>query len=96
MSHQLEFCKKCVNKSFSSSQGVVCGLTSEKPTFLSTCPDYVKDEKEERKIAERKAAVAESDYVDESGNSVPGWRIAISVIIFILAMVRIVARCSNY
>ncbi len=49
MSYQLEFCKKCVNKSFSSAQGVVCGLTNEKPTFLTKCPDYVKDEKEERK-----------------------------------------------
>jgi len=95
MSHQLEFCKKCINKSFSSSEGVVCGLTSKKPTFLSTCPDFVKDAKAERKIAERQAAAAESDYVDESGNSVSGWRIAISTIIFILAMLRIVMRCTN-
>ena len=96
MSHQLEFCKKCVNKSFSSSQGVVCGLTSEKPTFVSTCPDFVKDAKEERRIAKQQAeAAAASDYVDESGNSVSGWRILWSVLIFILVMIRIAVRCSN-
>ena len=94
MSYQLEFCKKCVNKSFSSSEGVVCGLTSKKPTFLSTCPDFVKDVKEERKIAERKAA-AESDYVDENGNSTSGWSIAWSAIVFIIVVIRIVIRCAN-
>lgn len=95
MSYQLEFCKKCVNKSFSSSQGVVCGLTKEKPTFLTTCPDYVKDEKEERRIIQREAAMAD-EYVDESGESVSPWRIIWGILVFILVMVRIAVRCSNH
>ncbi|WP_430410162.1 hypothetical protein [Kordia sp.] len=95
MSYQLEFCKKCVNKSFSSSEGIVCGLTNQKPTFLSQCPDFVKDEKEEQKMIQRQAVLDEGDYVDENGNSVSGWRIAGSVIIFILVIVRLAVRCSN-
>ncbi|WP_046755067.1 hypothetical protein [Kordia jejudonensis] len=96
MSYQLEFCKKCVNKSFSSSQGIVCGLTNEKPTFTNTCPDFVKDDKEEKRIKEREAAMVAGDYVDESGNSVSPWRTALSIIIFILVMIRIAVRCSRY
>jgi hypothetical protein len=95
MSYQLEFCKKCVNKSFSSSQGIVCGLTDKKPTFLTTCPDFEKDVKEERKIEQRKAIAEESDYQDENGKSVPAWRVALTVIITLVAIIRIFMRCSG-
>ncbi|OEK07483.1 hypothetical protein [Roseivirga misakiensis] len=37
---KLFFCKQCKNKGFDRYHGVVCGLTEEKPTFHSNCPDY--------------------------------------------------------
>lgn len=95
MSYQLDFCKKCVNKSFSSSEGIVCGLTDKKPTFSTTCPDFEKDVKEERKIAQRKA-IQDAEAYDDAGNGGgSSWRTAFSIIIFILVIVRFAVRCSN-
>ncbi|QHI38268.1 hypothetical protein IMCC3317_36580 [Kordia antarctica] len=92
MSHQIEFCKKCVNKSFSSSQGIICGLTNEKPTFQFTCPDFVKDVKEERRLAERAAVQDEThSYEDAQGSSTPVWKTILGIIIFIVAIIRLVA-----
>lgn len=41
---QLDYCTKCENRKFNPSVGIVCGLTSEKPTFEETCNDFIKDE----------------------------------------------------
>jgi predicted nucleic acid-binding Zn ribbon protein len=37
---KIETCKKCSNQKFDRNQGIVCGLTGNKPTFEETCPDY--------------------------------------------------------
>lgn len=54
---KLFFCKQCRNKAFDKQQGVVCGLTNMKPTFLSDCKDYTVDkgfeEREELKYIRR-------------------------------------------
>ena len=96
MSYQIDLCKKCVNKSFHSSQGIVCGLTNEKPTFQLTCPDFVKDVKEERRLAER-AAVQDAGfgYEDTQQESTPVWRIILGIIIFIIAIVRLIAAFAS-
>lgn len=44
-SEQLELCKTCQNKKMNIQIGLVCGLTSEKPNFEGSCPDYQTDEK---------------------------------------------------
>ncbi|EDP98170.1 hypothetical protein U8527_19380 [Kordia algicida OT-1] len=95
MSHQLEFCKKCVNRSFTSSEGIICGLTRRKPTFIDTCPEFKKDIEEEKKIAGRKA-MQEADILGEGNEKpVPVWRTVLSILIFILVIVRLVVRCSD-
>lgn len=43
METKLDYCESCTNRSFNPSKGLVCGLTMEKPQFLNTCPDYLKD-----------------------------------------------------
>lgn len=37
---KIEVCKKCTNQKFDRDQGIVCGLTGQKPTFEKSCPDY--------------------------------------------------------
>ncbi|WP_046743834.1 hypothetical protein [Kordia zhangzhouensis] len=95
MTNQIELCKKCIHKSFSSSQGIVCGLTSEKPTFVNNCPSFEKDVAMEKKLADRRA-VEEDVIYDENDKPVSPWRIVLSVLIFILVIIRLVVRCNNH
>ena len=48
-SSPLDICKICQNRSFSKAQGIVCGLTKEKPNFQDSCPDYLLDEDQKRR-----------------------------------------------
>lgn len=41
---KLEFCSNCKNRSFSQKDGVICGLTQEKPSFEYVCSSYNMDE----------------------------------------------------
>lgn len=40
---KIEWCKKCENRKFEFKQGIICGLTDEKPVFEENCPDFVRD-----------------------------------------------------
>lgn len=42
---QLVFCKKCTNRDFNITEGVLCKLTGKKADFEDTCPDYRLDKK---------------------------------------------------
>ncbi|KAB8152458.1 hypothetical protein EZY14_013690 [Kordia sp. TARA_039_SRF] len=95
MNDKIEFCKTCTNRAFSSSQGIVCGLTNEKPAFLLKCDDFVKDVKHEKRMADRQAAMEEDDIYDENGKRVPTWRVVLSIIIFILVLLRLIMRLSD-
>ena len=95
MNNPIELCKKCIHKSFSSSQGIVCGLTGEKPTFVNDCPSFERDVALEKKLADRKAVMEEKVVYDDDGKPVSPWRIAFSVLIFILVIVRLAIRCNS-
>ena len=41
---KIDLCKKCTKRKFDLQQGIVCGLTSEKPAFEDSCPDFEADE----------------------------------------------------
>jgi Na+/melibiose symporter-like transporter len=43
---ELEICKRCKNREISRTEGILCGLTHEKPNFENECPDYSPDEKQ--------------------------------------------------
>jgi len=40
---QLEFCKICLNRTFSPKQGIICKLTDDVAKFKYSCKDYKKD-----------------------------------------------------
>ncbi len=42
---QLEFCKICLNRTFSPKQGIICKLTHSKANFIDSCDDYLEDSK---------------------------------------------------
>lgn len=49
LEHCLQYCKVCQNQKFSMQEGIVCGLSNQKPDFYDTCDDFVEDiEKKER------------------------------------------------
>jgi len=90
--YKIELCKKCVNRSFDSSQGIVCGLTNAKPTFQMTCQEFVKDVAEEKKLNERAALEnASYDYVTEEESPMSVWKIILNVIVFILIIIKLIA-----
>lgn len=47
---RLFFCKKCTNRDFHLTEGILCKLTGKKATFEGTCPDYELDKKRLIKI----------------------------------------------
>jgi len=40
---KIEICKKCTQRKFDPSQGVVCGLTNAKPFFETSCSSFEQD-----------------------------------------------------
>jgi len=41
---KIELCKKCTKRYFDMQQGIVCGLTQQKPEFEEECQSFEKDE----------------------------------------------------
>ena len=42
--NKIELCKKCKNRQMDLQQGITCGLTNKKPTFIEKCENFEKDE----------------------------------------------------
>lgn len=65
MTHEerISLCKICSNRSFNSKFGVVCSLTDQRPDFISTCKDFIKDEHEVQKVLKREEEEAEDHKV---------------------------------
>lgn len=40
---RLAYCELCKNKGFSPKSGVICALTSERPSFEISCQDFAED-----------------------------------------------------
>ncbi len=41
---KIDVCKKCKKKKLDLKQGILCGLTNEKPNFEKSCPNFDNDE----------------------------------------------------
>jgi len=41
---RLVYCKKCQNRDFNLTQGILCGLTGAEAQFEGDCPDFLMDE----------------------------------------------------
>lgn len=51
---QLKSCEVCMNRTFDPEQGIVCGLTGNKPAFEDVCPNYTEDASALEDVAKRK------------------------------------------
>ena len=64
---QLEFCKICLNRTFSKDKGLICKLTNEKADFVNKCLSFSKDEVayQNQKLfdAKREQSKIPKDYV---------------------------------
>lgn len=55
------FCRRCKSYSFDLTQGIVCGLTGEKPVHEIECPDFILDEKKQMRITYEKERSARAE-----------------------------------
>ena len=53
---QIEYCSKCIHKSFDQKKGMVCGLTSLVPIIEVACPEISIDPKFEKLEAWKKTS----------------------------------------
>ena len=57
---RIKFCKVCRNRRQTLEQGVICGLSGEKPEFESQCDHYSVDEVAEKRVKLQEEAVEKS------------------------------------
>lgn len=82
LSQKIVFCKRCEKKGFNAQLGVVCSLTNEKPAFETTCPDFILDEKEEKRVVEREVKLEQ----EKKAGNYQIW-VAIGIILVIIKIV---------
>ena len=98
---RLTICEVCKNKEFSPRLGVVCSLTSERPSFEEVCNDFENDSKmvarKDREEESRKnlSEGGGGDFVEESGSSRSPWGIVISVVVVLLLVFKFLIRCDR-
>ncbi len=56
LEERLHYCKICTSRQMDQATGIVCSLTSAKPTFEDTCSDFQADEKQIEYYKNRKEA----------------------------------------
>lgn len=61
LDERLEFCKICKNRKIDFKIGLTCSLTNEKPTFIDSCSEFIKDATEADRILKMR--------LDSAGNS---------------------------
>ncbi len=54
---KINYCRVCENRKTDYERGIVCGLTDEKPTFEDSCPDFIIDEVNADRLADRDSNV---------------------------------------
>ena len=87
---KLDFCKKCENRSSDLKLGIVCSLTNAKPDFVESCKDFKPDQAEVQKEIARQQLEREA----KEAIKMPVWQIVLSVIIALIALVRLIAAFS--
>ncbi|WP_299683716.1 hypothetical protein [uncultured Dokdonia sp.] len=85
---KLQYCKVCVHKKMDFEQGLLCGLTSEKPSFDKFCRDYERDVALEKKQKEREAVSQWSN----GSNSKVTFKNVLFVIVAIFVILRLLVR----
>jgi hypothetical protein len=86
LEERIKICSTCKNKTFSSSEGLLCGKTGRKPEFVNTCYDYDADSKE---IERQKAKLEEEAKSDEISGFMAFyvyWSIPIGIVITLISL----------
>ena len=89
---RLQFCNLCKNRKMSFQQGLLCKLTDKQADFEGSCPSFYPDN--ENTISSPNNNPQQFNKTT-SNDEVPTWRILISVIIFIIAIVRLIAAFNR-
>ncbi len=84
---RLRFCKLCKNRKMDFQQGLLCNLTGKHADFEGSCSKFYPDDA--NTISSPGNRSRESYAKTESDR--PAWRTVVSVIIFIIAIVRLIA-----
>lgn len=72
-------------------KGIICGLTNEVADFQDTCPNFKMDEKASSVLHYKK----DFNPNQTTSDGYPAWRVVLSVIIALIAIVRLVATCHK-
>jgi len=92
LKQKLIFCKQCQHKKLDTQVGIVCGLTNNKPDFEETCPSYLNDPKETRRMVKKAEKLYKTTGSTSSGASTGSvWR----TIIFILIIIKLIMRFAR-
>ena len=83
---RLRFCNLCKNRKMSLQQGLLCKLTDKQADFEGSCAKFYPDSENTISSASN-TPYQEAKVTDET----PTWRIVLSVIIAIIAVVRLIA-----
>jgi hypothetical protein len=85
---KLQYCKVCVHKKMDFQQGLLCGLTNEKPSFDMFCRDYERDVASEKKQKEREEV---SQWTNGSNSKVT-FKNVLFVLVAIFVIIRLLLR----
>lgn len=84
---QIQYCLKCQKRAFDMKVGVICSLTNNRRTFISSCNDYVEDEHEAYKML---AAEKELNEALEKVHKKTPWRIVVTVLLALIAIIKLI------
>jgi hypothetical protein len=76
-SYQLQFCKVCRNKSFSSEKGIVCGLTNEHADFTTSCKHFSEIESTDHSLTADKKIGVSNIPINKLKSNYSGYLIAL-------------------
>lgn len=80
---QYEQCQNCLNRKFDRAAGIYCGLTDQKPTFTSNCPDFDLDEKYARRGQDLPDALRRGKSLKKIANRLIGWGATLGITGFV-------------
>ncbi|WP_068471602.1 hypothetical protein [Saccharicrinis aurantiacus] len=62
----IEICKGCTNKKLDIERGLMCGLTNDKPNFVSKCGDFIPVDESYKDVANK--ILAQDEYLEPIRN----------------------------
>lgn len=85
--HRMIYCQQCAHVKSNSPNGVLCGLTNEKPSFEEECDTFLVDPEivKETKKGEKSYSMLKLDF-----------RTVASIIIFIIALIRLIRLFNKH